>query len=354
MPNRNGSRGFTLVEVVVALAIVWFFRKKGYIGSRRDIEERTGKDQTTFIDAHDTALRLFGDSIAGNMLLVGIAYQQGLIPIAAAAIEKAISLNGAQVTMNLDAFRTGRLWAHDAAAIDGLAHTPAADALAEPTLVQLVEQRSIRLTAFQNAAWAERYAKRIIRLAAIETAKAPGKSGLAESAARGLFKLMSYKDEYEVARLYTDGSFARQVAQQFEGDYTLNFHLAPPIIGRTDPASGKPVKSVFGPWMMMAFRVLAGLKGLRGTWADIFGRTAERRAERAAITDYEHLLDEIETRLGPANHALAVELAGLPETVRGFGHVKAGNAAKATARREVLLERLRGAAPLAPERLAAE
>ena len=163
------------------------------------------------------------------------------------------------------------------------------------------------------------------RVAEAERAKAPGRTGLASAVAHHLFKLMAYKDEYEVARLHAGEAFRRQLDQAFEGVRKLEFHLAPPMFARRDPTTGQLVKMSFGPWLMKAFKVLAALRGLRGTWLDIFGRTAERREERALIGEYEALCNELMSGLGPDNHALAVALASLPDKIRGFGHVKAAS-----------------------------
>jgi indolepyruvate ferredoxin oxidoreductase len=168
---------------------------------------------------------------------------------------------------------------------------------------------------------------------------------LATSVARYLFKLMAYKDEYEVARLYTDGSFRDQVARTFEGDLRFEFHLAPPLLARKDPVTGEAKKMRFGPWMMQGFRALAALRGLRGTWFDIFGRTPERREERALIGEYEALLRELIATLTSDNHALAVSLAALPEKIRGYGHVKMGNLAKVREEWARLIETWRAPAP---------
>jgi indolepyruvate ferredoxin oxidoreductase len=175
----------------------------------------------------------------------------------------------------------------------------------------------------------------------------PSKSGLAEAVARYLFKLMAYKDEYEVARLYTDGAFRKQVANELGGEkLRFEFHLAPPILGKTNPATGEPVKTSFGPWMMGAFRVLAVFRFLRGTPLDIFGYSAERKTERRLIADYEAMLEEIIARLTPANHQIAVGLAGIPEKIRGYGHVKARHLAAAKAEEAALYEQFRaGGAP---------
>ncbi|MGA2129680.1 MAG: DUF6537 domain-containing protein, partial [Xanthobacteraceae bacterium] len=198
------------------------------------------------------------------------------------------------------------------------------------------------LTAYQNAAYAERYRRLAAEAQRIEAAKAPGKTGLAEAVARYLFKLMAYKDEYEVARLYTDGAFAKQVAAQFDGDnLRFEFHLAPPILAPTDGKTGQPKKLSFGPWMMPAFRLLAKLKVLRGTAFDPFGRSAERRTERKLIADYEALLADIFEKLNADNHHLAVALASLPEKIRGYGYVKARHLAAAKAEEANLLEQFR-------------
>jgi indolepyruvate ferredoxin oxidoreductase len=188
---------------------------------------------------------------------------------------------------------------------------------------------------------------------AAEQARTPGKTALADAAARYLFKLMAIKDEYEVARLYSDGSFAKQVAATFEGDLKFEFHLAPPLLARRDPATGLPRKMTFGPWMMSAFRLLARLKGLRGGVLDVFGYTAERRMERRLLADYEATLRMLIEGLTPANHAVAVALASIPEKIRGFGHVKERHLHAARAEEAALRERWARPAP-APAALAAE
>ena len=293
------------------------------------------------IDAEELALRLLGDTIYANMFQTGYAYQLGEIPIGEEAILKAIELNGAAVKANQRAFRLGRLAAHDRPAILKMAglDKPDAPKLAE-TYEEIVAKRVEFLTAYQNAAYAERYRAMLDRVRAAEAIKAPGKHGLAEAAARALFKLMAYKDEYEVARLYTNGEFHKKLHEEFEGNFTLSFHLAPPIFGATDPNTGRPRKMEFGSYMMTAFRVLAALKGLRGTWLDIFARNPERKLEVKMIGDYEKLLGEIAGGLTPANHATAVALAELPLDVKGYGYIKDGNYEKAKAKEAALLRRL--------------
>jgi indolepyruvate ferredoxin oxidoreductase len=320
------------------------------------------------IDAHKLAERLLGDSIYSNMLLLGFGYQLGLVPIPATAIEEAIELNGATVQANLKAFRLGRLAAHDKLALDRLLggaahaspiHPAAAVGDAPPTLADLVRYRAAHLVKYQDGALAGRYHARIDRIAEVERAKAPGKSGLAEAVAKGYHKLLAYKDEYEVARLYTDGAFAAQVSEQFEGVKRAEFHMAPPLLSWLfrDKATGHPRKVALPGWLVMPlFRVLAPMRRLRGGPLDLFGYTAERRAERDMIVEYERVLDEIAERLTAGNHDTAVALAALPLEIKGFGHVKAANHEKARLRQATLLAKLRAAEvpPPTPVRVAAE
>jgi indolepyruvate ferredoxin oxidoreductase len=325
---------------------------------RRSIEQRLGRGLLWTLDAHDASERLFGDAIAANMLLLGAAYQLGLVPIGAPAIEQAIELNGAAVEMNRLAFRYGRLAVADPMAFErAIGPAPDKAATAPRSLAGAIAYRVDQLTAYQDAALAERYRERVSRIAKIETEKAPGRSGLAEAVARGYFKLLAIKDEYEVARLYTDGTFEREISQHFEGTRKIRFHMAPPLLGWLfrDKATGRPHKITLGPWMMPVLRLLARAKRLRGTRWDLFGMTAERRMERQMISDYEALLAEIEQRLTAGNHDMAVALASLPEEIRGFGHVKQATYVKTRQRELVLLAALRsGSAARTPDVAAAE
>ncbi|HEV2652872.1 MAG TPA: indolepyruvate ferredoxin oxidoreductase family protein [Rhizomicrobium sp.] len=294
------------------------------------------------IDAEELALRLLGDTIYANMLLTGYAFQLGEIPIGEEAILKAIELNGAAVKANQRAFQLGRLAVHDRAAVLKMAGLDKSDApkLAE-TFDEIVAKRVTFLTDYQNKAYAERYRAIVERIRNAELTRTPGKNGLAIAVARSLFKLMAYKDEYEVARLYTNGEFRKKLNQEFEGNFKLSFHLAPPSLGAKDPNTGRPRKTEFGSWMMSAFRVLAAMKGLRGTFFDPFGRNADRKLEVKMIADYEALLAEIAPVLTPANHATAVALAGVPMDIKGYGYIKDGNYEKAKEREAVLVRRLR-------------
>ncbi len=286
-------------------------------------------------DLTDWATALFGDSIAGNTMLLGAAWQAGELPLSADAIEQAIALNGVAIEANRRAFRIGRLCVADPAAV------AAAVARARPVapghstaegLEEIVARRVDHLTRYQNRAYAARFATLVARVAAAEEAILPGETTLAEAVARGYHKLLAYKDEYEVGRLHSDSAFQAQLATAFQGKTKLRFHLAPPLIARTDPATGRPAKQSFGPWMRHAFRALAAVKGLRGTPFDPFGRTAERRAERALITAYERDVETILATLSPASHRLALELAKVPQEIRGFGPIKMAAIGKAKAR----------------------
>jgi indolepyruvate ferredoxin oxidoreductase len=306
------------------------------------IEAAAGADACDFLEASKLATGLMGDSIATNLFMLGYAYQKGLIPIGHESLERAIELNGTAVPMNLGAFRWGRRAAADRGAVEALvAPPPAADnvvAFTRPkTLEEIVDSRAKHLAGYQNAALAERYRALVERVRTIEQKVTPGQSGLSEAVARYYAKLLAYKDEYEVARLFTGAAFAAQLDAQFEGDFKLKFHLAPPLLAERDPTTGRLKKREFGPWMLPAFRLLARLKGLRGTAFDPFGYTAERRQERALIRAYEGLVDELLGSVSPANHSLAVRLASIPDDIRGYGHVKDAHIAKARRKWEDLL-----------------
>jgi indolepyruvate ferredoxin oxidoreductase len=317
---------------------------------KRTILADAGPDKTHFIDAGRIASALFGQSIGANMFMVGYAYQLGAIPLSGAAIEQAIALNGEAVAMNRAAFHWGRRLVVDRAAVEKLAKPATAIAsdarrLSE-SFEETVERRVKFLTAYQNAAYAARYRALVGKVKAAEAARTPGHCELTETVARYLFKLMAYKDEYEVARLYTDGAFLKQVETEFDGDnLRFEFHLAPPLLARRDKTTGLPRKMSFGPWMLPAFRLLAKFKGLRGTPFDPFGRSLERRTERKLIGDYEAMLDEVLAKLKPDNHHIAVALAAIPEKIRGFGHVKQQHLTAAKADEAALLEQFRAGTP---------
>ncbi|WP_426804530.1 indolepyruvate ferredoxin oxidoreductase family protein [Stenotrophomonas sp. SrG] len=349
------------------------------------------------LDATQLATALLGDAIASNLFILGYAWQQGLVPISFEALMRAVELNGAAVAMNQQAFAWGRLAAVDPQAVQQAAglvrngHTdtertpgplhdlppgewegnewgataapretgderelrglpghgggsdvaflPLDDERLSRSLDELVERRVRFLTEYQDAAYAARYRALVDRVRTAEWDKA-GSTALTETVARYYFKLMAYKDEYEVARLYTSGEFQRRLQQQFEGDFQVHFHLAPPLFAKKDE-QGRLIKQEYGPWMLKAFGLLAKLKFLRGGTFDIFGRTEERRGERQLIADYEQTVALLLEGLSDDRVALAVEIASIPEHIRGYGHVKEAHLHKAKAREAVLLAQWR-------------
>ncbi len=320
----------------------------------QEIEDAVAPGDAEFLDATRLATGLMGDSIATNLFMVGFAYQRGLLPMSEAAILRAIELNATAVESNKQSFRWGRLAAVDPAHVAAAA-IPAAIPESQrlsTSLDEIVARRVAYLTAYQDAAYAQRYADFVAKVSAVETAKLAGSTALTEAVARCYFKLLAIKDEYEVARLYAETDFAARVAAQFEGDYKLVFHLAPPLVNKPDPVTGEATKTSYGPWMMRAFRTLAKLRRFRGTALDVFNRTAERKMERALIGEYELVIAELIAALAPHNHALAVALAGLPEHIRGFGHVKARHVDAAKADQAKLLAAFRAATPAAAKAVA--
>ncbi len=300
------------------------------------------------VDATDLATKLLGDSIASNLFMLGYGWQKGWVPLSLEALMRAIELNAAAIEMNKSAFNWGRMAAVDIAKVRdaalGTSVSPIAEAIPSPmndaqlsaTIEQTVARRIALLTDYQNAAYAQKFKALVDKVRSVEQQKTPGSTALSEAVARYAFKLMAYKDEYEVARLYTSGDFEKRIRDTFDGDYKIHFHLAPPTFSRRD-SDGKLRKSEFGPWMFGAFRLLAKLKGLRGGAFDMFGYTAERKMERALIGEYFTTVDELLATLTRDNHALAVEIASIPELIRGYGHIKEANFEKSKVRREELL-----------------
>jgi len=319
---------------------------------KRAIVADAGREKTHFVDASRAASALFGNTVGANIFLVGYAYQLGAIPLAAASIEQAIELNGEAVEMNKAAFRWGRRSVVEPAAVEALIK-PKPEALSDArklsqSFQEMVERRVAFLTAYQDAAYAAHYRQWVEKAQAAEAARAPGKSGLADAVGRYLFKLMACKDEYEVARLYADESFAKQVKHELGGTHlSLHVHLAPPLLSRVNKVTGEPKKITFGPWIFPLFRLLAKLKFLRGTAFDPFGYSAERKTERALVRDYEAMLEEVLAKLDANNHHVAVGLAAIPEKIRGFGHVKLRHLKAAKADEAALLDQFRaGPTPL--------
>jgi indolepyruvate ferredoxin oxidoreductase len=305
---------------------------------------RDAMSAVDFVNASQLTTALLGDAIYTNPFVMGYGWQKGLIPLTQASILRAMELNGAQVEKNKQAFDWGRRAAVDLRAVQKVATPPEAKPESQrlsESIEEMVARRKDFLAAYQDAAYAERYTALVAKVQAIEAEKLPGKKALSAAVARYAFKLMAYKDEYEVARLYSRSDFKKRIADQFEGDYKLTFHLAPPILSEIDPATGELKKRLFGPWMMTAFSFLARLKGLRGTALDIFGYTEERKMERQLIVDYAKTLDELLGKLTADNYDLAVDIASIPEHIRGFGHVKHEYFVEAKKREWELLERFR-------------
>jgi indolepyruvate ferredoxin oxidoreductase len=317
------------------------------------IEESAGQ-RADFIDATRLATRLMGDAIMANLFLLGFAFQKGCVPLSSKSLLKAIEINGVAIKANQTAFQWGRKAAQDLAAVERDAAPAQVVSLPKPSAVStassLVADRVAFLTAYQDAAYATRFSDFVARVQHVESQHG-GKGELTRAVAANLFKLMAYKDEYEVARLYTDGRFRAQLEEAFEGKPKLRFHLAPPIFGKRD-ALGQAVKQSFGPWMMKAFGVLAALRRLRGTPLDLFGRTAERRMERQLIDDYRDAIESVLARIEQvgldAVRVPALAMAKLPEQIRGFGHIKEESVVQARVRWHALAQQIAAAVP-APE-----
>jgi indolepyruvate ferredoxin oxidoreductase len=311
---------------------------------KETIANGVGEGNAQFVEGTRIATALMGNSIASNMFMLGMAYQNGLVPIGSEAINKAIELNGVAVKMNQMAFLWGRRAAVDLAAVERLIAPKAKVATGSmrmsKSLDEMIERRVEFLTAYQDAAYAQRYRSLVERVRDAE-ARIKGHSGLAEAVARYYFKLLAYKDEYEVARLFTDGTFKETVASMFEGDYKLHFHLAPPLFAKRHPETGQLLKSEYRGWMFPMFKLLAKMKSLRGSVFDVFGYSQERRTERALISEYEKTVEDLLAALSPDNHALAVRIASIPDDIRGYGHVKERNLESARAKRAELLELFR-------------
>jgi indolepyruvate ferredoxin oxidoreductase len=305
------------------------------------IVEGTMPGEAHFVDATRLATALLDDSIAANLFMVGFAYQKGLIPLSGEAINRAIALNGVSIDFNKQAFLWGRRAAHDAAAVESVVKAEIAPRPISTTLDQIVARRVEFLTGYQNAAYAERYRALVQRVEEAEAKRAPGRSGLAEAVAHGYAKLLAYKDEYEVARLYTQTDFREKLEAAFEGSYKIRVHLAPPLLAKRDPTTGLLRKRAYGPWLLHIFKLLARLKRLRDTPFDIFGYQAHRKLERQLIRDYEQRVGEVLAGLNQGNHAIAVEIASLPQQIRGFEHIKEANLKKVRAREQQLLTAFR-------------
>jgi indolepyruvate ferredoxin oxidoreductase len=288
-----------------------------------DISAQVGVDAVGAFDADMLAKQLMGDTIYVNPMILGYAWQKGWVPLRRESLLRAIELNDVQVKNNLAAFEWGRHAAHHLnTLVQSMQPTQVIQFKKRDTLEDLIADRMVRLTDYQNATYAQLYQSIVAR---VQTREAPlDKTLLSETVARQLFRLMAYKDEYEVARLHTQTSFMDRIHNSFEGDFKVHYHLAPPLWAKRN-SQGELVKRKFGPLMLTGFKVLAKLKGLRGTQLDYFGKTEERQTERALIREYMQHIDDLLLHLSADTHAHAVAVARVPENIKGFGHVKERN-----------------------------
>jgi indolepyruvate ferredoxin oxidoreductase len=318
--------------------------------------ENALRNDSSFFDFTKPAEALLGDSIATNIMMLGYAYQKGLLPLSAKAIEQAIEVNGVSIKMNTQAFQLGRLAAADptrlAAMMKGQDEEAAPKSLDAMSLDEIIAHRSAHLADYQNARLAERYRSLVTQVRDAATMGDYG-DALPRAVAINYAKLLAYKDEYEVARLYTDGKFEKQLRDQFEGDFKFNFNLAPPLLGGAVDALGRPKKRAFGAWMMPVFRTLAKMRRLRGTPFDVFGYSADRKLERDLIAGYERDVATVLGLLSPLTLDTAVEILSLPDRIRGYGPVKEKAVQDAKARYAQLAADLVNPPP-APRQMAAE
>ena len=311
---------------------------------KQSIQQFAGSDHTEFLDASRLATALIGDTIATNIFMLGFAYQRGLIPLEQSSIEKAMEINGLSVEGNKLAFLWGRRTAHDGKRVSELTSSIVAGfGLKDPPegLDELIQHRADVLRDYQNKSYVQRYLHLVERVRTLEIDRVPGSTEFTEAVASYYFKLLAYKDEYEVARLYTNGDFMQKIKGRFEGDYKLKLHLAPPLFSSRDAHSGEPVKTAYGAWILSAMNLLARFKFLRGTAFDPFGKTSERKMERRLIEEYEQTIEELLRGLSKKNHALAVEIARIPEQIRGYDLVKQKHVESAKSQKNELLKEFR-------------
>jgi indolepyruvate ferredoxin oxidoreductase len=316
---------------------------------KQAIQQTAGTDNTEFLDASRLATALIGDTIATNMFMLGFAFQRGLIPLERSSIEQAIEINGMSVESNKQSFLWGRRTAHDGKRVWEMTASIAEGFLLEEPpegLDELIQHRADVLTAYQNKAYAKHYLQLVERVRTIETDRLPGSLSLTEAVARYYFKLLAYKDEYEVARLYTNGDFLKKIRGRFEGNFRLKLHLAPPLFSHRDSHTGEPIKSTFSSWIFPVLKMLSRFKFLRGTAFDLFGKTKERRMERQLIKEYEQTIKELLLGLTKKNHNIALEIAKIPEQIRGYDMVKQRHFETAKSNEKKLLAKFRDSAKI--------
>ena len=302
--------------------------------------QSTRKGSLHLLPASQLALAALGDTLAANLMITGYAWQSGMLPISREAIHGAIELNGIAIDWNKQAFEWGRALAHQIDLQDVLLK-PATEVvkLVDTTLPRdVVDRFAQELERYHNLAYADRYRQWLATANEQVIDRVGPQQALLNTVARSLYKLMAYKDEYEVARLHSDPEFLASIAARFEGNYKLSYHLAPPLISRVDKATGRPQKIRFGGWMRWAFKLLAKLKVLRHTPLDIFGYSAERRLERRLIEDYKTLITGLIGDLTPERLAALQTIAALPMILRGYGHVKIASLERYETELQSLLE----------------
>jgi indolepyruvate ferredoxin oxidoreductase len=292
---------------------------------KQALERFTGKGNCDFFDSTKVSETLTGNTIGANMMLLGFACQKGWLPVKRQSLEDAITANGVAVAYNQRVFKIGRLMAHDPDAVKTLleqgATTPEWEVLSATT-DELISRREADLVAYQSKSYAKKFTKLIDKVREAEAKLAGDSDEITQAAARYLYKLMAYKDELEVARLYTDGTWANEVKENFSGDYKIKFHMAPPLISKRDPITGQLKKREFGEWMLSALKVASKFKRLRHTPLNPFGYSSERKEDKALLKQYKAVLNQIITGLTEENKEVALEMARVPEFVRGYGHVR--------------------------------
>lgn len=344
-PLASIHQGCTKVLVNTNQAITGDFTRNADLEFPIDIvNERitrmAGADMVDFVDASRLAKVLLGDTIGSNLLLVGYAWQKGLLPLTEASLMRAIELNDVAIDWNKQAFRWGRYAAIDMKAVTTLM-LPELTSNKPMSTEELIMDFERELVAYQSEKYAARYRSTVDTALAAEKTINPDSTVLTEAIAHNAYKLMAYKDEYEVARLYSDKAFIKNLHDTFEGNFKLQFHLAPPLISPRDKDSGNLQKITFGSWMLKTFSILAKFKFLRGTVWDIMGKSAARKAERKLVLDYEAWVRTLATKINARNFDLAVEIASIPKSIRGYGHVKEKNMTSANKHRDLLMKRWR-------------
>jgi indolepyruvate ferredoxin oxidoreductase len=332
-----------------------FIRDRDFVfpGQRLVAELRSAAQGVAALDATRLASALLGDSIGANVMLLGFAFQRGLLPVSGAALYRALELYGRNVEENKLAFDWGRFAAEQPEEIERLATAKEGSKPIATSVQEVIARRAEFLVGYQDRAYSQRYRALLDRVAAAEQRERPGSQALLAAVAHHYFSVLAYKDEYEVARLHTQGDFIPSIKRNFGAGVKMSFHLSPPLLARRDPATGRPKKYELGPWILPILRVLAKLKWLRGRALDPFARSADRRLEREWLARYERIVERIVTELDASRFDIALELAELPRQVRGYGMIKSAAAARASAAEQALWARWEATAAALPRATAA-